>query len=392
MPQIIGDLFQRPASLAGTMRKIVAQIMKREVSDQLPLLAVSVPFEATEPLVNAIFGETRTPLGGKDIRAALLAPAMLEILKERTACLVQQIDVTKLLALVSDVQPANLWTDMGVFYEQMRDITHAAPRPVPQSEDGFAAQVALLLKQSVQDEPLVRGEHTWSQCLLRFDLHPTGRVACQGLLLLNEPLAKAVDHRFDTGAVADTIPLLLEDRQIPFHCGRCELGRNKLPALSWKLRHPRRELAQDAQISIHRGLVFLHETILLIVLNPCGSAHMGKRNKVGRLAHCSSLTSVNISAVSLTGPFVRARRNILSPRPAVEHAGTSRVKAVLSRLRAEGIFCHDFSALSQCSRKTGPMQVGRACTRKRSEKWMKQAGGYFALHVSVAHFTPSRAR
>jgi len=33
------------------------------------------------------------------------------------------------------------------------------------------------------------------------------------------------------------------------------------------------------------------------------------------------------------------------------------------------------------------MQVGRACTRKRSEKWMKQAGGYFALHVSVAHFT-----
>src|SRR5207237_10558904 len=95
MPQIIGDLFQRPARLAGTMRKIVAQLMKREVSDQLPLLAVSVPFEATEPLVNAIFGETRTPLGGKDIRAALLAPAMLEILKERTACLVQQIDVTK---------------------------------------------------------------------------------------------------------------------------------------------------------------------------------------------------------------------------------------------------------------------------------------------------------
>src|SRR6266568_5009250 len=35
MPQIIGDLFQRPPSLAGTMRKIVAQIMKREVSDQL---------------------------------------------------------------------------------------------------------------------------------------------------------------------------------------------------------------------------------------------------------------------------------------------------------------------------------------------------------------------
>src|SRR5438874_6844496 len=162
MPQIIGDLFQRPASLAGTMRKIVAQIMKREVSDQLPLLAVSVPFEATEPLVNPIFGETRTPLGGKDIWAGALTPAVLEVVVQGTACFVQQIDVTKLLALVSDVEPANLWTDMGVFYEQVRDITHAAPRPVPQSEDGFAAQVALLLKQVVQDEPLIRGEHAGS--------------------------------------------------------------------------------------------------------------------------------------------------------------------------------------------------------------------------------------
>src|SRR5436190_9344721 len=106
MPQIIGDLFQRPASLAGTMRKIAAQIMKREVSDQLPLLAVSVPFEALEPLVNPIFGETRTPLGGKDIWAGALTPAVLEVVVQGTACFVQQIDVTKLLALVSDVDPA----------------------------------------------------------------------------------------------------------------------------------------------------------------------------------------------------------------------------------------------------------------------------------------------
>src|SRR2546423_15156846 len=152
MPQIISDLFQRPASLAGTMRKIVAQIMKREVSDQLPLLAVSVPFEALEPLVNAIFGETRTPLGGKDIWAGALTPAVLEVVVQGTACLVQQIDVTKLLALVSDVEPANLWTDMGAFYEQMPDITHPAPPPVPQTEDGLAAQSPSLPKQGRQTD------------------------------------------------------------------------------------------------------------------------------------------------------------------------------------------------------------------------------------------------
>src|SRR6266567_992581 len=268
MSQIIGKLFQRPAGITGAVRKIVAQIMKREVSDQLPLLVVGTPFEATEPLVNAIFGETRTPLGGKDIRAGMLTPAVLEVVVQGTARLVQQIDVTELLTLLSDMEPANLWTDMGVFYQQVRYITHAAPGPVPQSEDRFAAQVALFLEQIVQDEPLVRGEYAGSQGLLRFDLHPTGRVACQSLLLLNEPLAKPVEHRFDAGAVADTVPLLLEDGQIPFHGGCRELVRNKLPALSWKLRHPCRELAQNPHVGIHRRLVASRvETVLLIALN-----------------------------------------------------------------------------------------------------------------------------
>src|SRR5437667_6294395 len=133
--------------------------MKREVSDQLPLLAVSLPFEATEPLVNPIFGETRTPLGGKDVGTRALTPAMLEVVIQGATCLVQQIDVTELLALVSDMEPADLRAHMRVFYEQVRDITHAAPRPVAQSEDGLPAQVSFLLKQVVQNEPLVWGQN-----------------------------------------------------------------------------------------------------------------------------------------------------------------------------------------------------------------------------------------
>src|SRR5207249_7067105 len=90
MPQIIGDLFQRPASLAGTMRKIMAQIMKRESSDEFPFLVVGLPLEAPEPLVNAIFGETRTPLGRKDVGTRALTPAMLEVVIQGATCLVQQ--------------------------------------------------------------------------------------------------------------------------------------------------------------------------------------------------------------------------------------------------------------------------------------------------------------
>src|SRR5438874_8852278 len=137
-----------------------------------------------------------------------------------------------------------------------------------------------------------------------------------------------------------------------------------------------------------RSLVFLHETILLIVLNPCGSAHMGKRNKVGRLAHCSSLASVNISAVSLTGSFVRQRGKIFSRDREYEHAWTSRARSAISRLMAEGTFCHDFSAMSQCSRQPEEMQVGSHQHRKEYETMLERSCGYFAPDVSVAHFAP----
>src|SRR5215472_18331714 len=169
--------------------------MKREVCDEFPLLVVGVPLEAAEPLVDAIFSETRTALGGKDVGTGLLAPAMLEVVIQGAARLVQQIDVAELLALVSDMQPANLWTNMRVFHQQVRHIAHPAPSPIPQGEDCFAAQVARFLQELAQDKPLVWGQDARSQHLLRFDLHPTRRVACEGMLLLNESLAKAVEHR-----------------------------------------------------------------------------------------------------------------------------------------------------------------------------------------------------
>ena len=79
-------------------------------------------------------------LRGKDIRAGLLTPAMLEVVIQGAACLVQHIDVTKLLALVSDMQPANLRANIDMFHEQVRNIAHAASRPVLQGEVCFAAK------------------------------------------------------------------------------------------------------------------------------------------------------------------------------------------------------------------------------------------------------------
>src|SRR2546430_16143323 len=136
--------------------------MKRQLSDHLHRRALSLPFEATEPLVNPTFGETRTPLGGKDVGTRALTPAMLEVVIQGATCLVQQIDVTELLALVSDMEPANLRAHMRVFHQEVCRIAHTASGPVSQGEDGLPAQVSFLLKQGVQDEPLVWGQNAWS--------------------------------------------------------------------------------------------------------------------------------------------------------------------------------------------------------------------------------------
>ena len=119
------------------MRKIVAQIMKREVSDQLPLLVVGTPLEALEPLVNAIFGETRTPLGGKDVGTGALTPSMLEVIIQGTARFVQQIDVTKLLTLVSNMEPANLWTGMSVSTSRCATSLTRHPAQYPRAKMAF---------------------------------------------------------------------------------------------------------------------------------------------------------------------------------------------------------------------------------------------------------------
>src|SRR5690349_2689813 len=67
MSQIIGDLFQRPSRLPRSMRKIVPQIMEGKISDQFPLLVVGLPFEGAEPIVNAVFRQTRTSLRSEDV-------------------------------------------------------------------------------------------------------------------------------------------------------------------------------------------------------------------------------------------------------------------------------------------------------------------------------------
>ena len=94
----------------------------------------------------------------------------------------------------------------------MRDVAHAASRPVPQCKDGFATQVSILFDECTQDKPLIQRQDTGSKRLLRLDLYPTRRVSPQDLFLFNQPLAKLVDDRLDARAVAQAIPLFFRAR------------------------------------------------------------------------------------------------------------------------------------------------------------------------------------
>src|SRR5690348_16183814 len=95
------------------------QIVKREVSTLLPLIFVCLLFQGTEPMVNADFCQLLAPLRGKDIGALWIASTVLKILEEWSPSLVDQIDVAEFAALVSNVQPPNLWSHMGMIYEEM---------------------------------------------------------------------------------------------------------------------------------------------------------------------------------------------------------------------------------------------------------------------------------
>ncbi len=81
------------------MCEIVPQIMKREVSNQLPMILVRLAFEGAEPVMDACLGELGMTPRREDIRADLIAPAVPKIVIEGASRLIEQVDVTELLTL-----------------------------------------------------------------------------------------------------------------------------------------------------------------------------------------------------------------------------------------------------------------------------------------------------
>src|SRR5258708_40352393 len=95
MSQVIGYLFQCPASFSCSMGEVVAQIMKGKVSNLFPLVFVCPQFECTKPMMNARFRELLISLRGKEVGTLRITSAMLKIREEGSPSLIEQINITE---------------------------------------------------------------------------------------------------------------------------------------------------------------------------------------------------------------------------------------------------------------------------------------------------------
>src|SRR6266567_2975785 len=169
----------------------------------------------------------------------------------------------------------------------MGNVTPAATSPVPSCKERFAPRILGLLDQIAQHKALVRGKHTGREALFGLDRDSTGGIAFEQVLLIDQPLTELFDDRFDARAVAHTVSLLLQCREVDFHDRSGQLLGAELFAVPWTGDHPCSKLAENSQVGINSGLVFLQKTGLMIRTDPWRSLSLreggeSKQSIIGR--------------------------------------------------------------------------------------------------------------
>src|SRR5947209_8070049 len=136
--------------------------MEGEILNHFPLVLRGLSLELAEPIVDRFFRQTLAALRDKHIGSFCVASG-LQILIERLAGFVQQIDITPLAPLIAYLEPSLFWTNMGISHLQPGDITHPTARPVSQGKEGCSTSISCLLDQPAQDRALLSRELSRSE-------------------------------------------------------------------------------------------------------------------------------------------------------------------------------------------------------------------------------------
>jgi hypothetical protein len=197
------------------MSEVMPEVMERNVGNEPFLIGGSLSLQGTEPVLQTCIGQPSAALGDKDKGTPLIAFTILQVGIQISACLVGEINVPRFTPFASHMQPSTSGANMRVSEPKLHDVGHAAARKVAQRKKSLATSICLV-HQFQEDGALHGREHTGSLWLSCCDDNPTNGIARDAGFLLNEPLTKVREDRFDTLTVARTICLSGQMCEIAF--------------------------------------------------------------------------------------------------------------------------------------------------------------------------------
>jgi len=130
------------------MGKVVAQIVKGDIVDKVPLGLRGTRFEGPKPVMDAGFSQAFITLRNEDVGARNVTTAVEEVVVEWAARFVVEVNIADLAAFVADVQPAGFAREMGVLQPQPCDVTDTTPGPVAEREERGAARSTVTFNQA----------------------------------------------------------------------------------------------------------------------------------------------------------------------------------------------------------------------------------------------------
>src|SRR5438105_4584520 len=181
--------------------------MEGKIVNQFPLAFRCTSLKRPEPVVNPLLSQAFAALRCKDIRSIDIT-ASPKILIQWLTRFVDEIDIAPLAAFITNLQPSDLRTNMGMSHLQPGNITDPASCPIAQCEERGPASVSLLLNQRTQDITLILRELARCKSVLWWNIHSPGWVPLQQSLFLHQPPSEAADGRFYPRAMIDSIPLV----------------------------------------------------------------------------------------------------------------------------------------------------------------------------------------
>src|SRR5258708_356694 len=151
------------------MGKVVAEIMKGHVGDELPFFVASLTFELRPEMLNSPFGKVvRTPvlpqpgsaLAGEDIHTLRITIIIVwfcwrEVVVEGSPGHIMQIECAGLAAFgIDQGNAACPLIDDALIQSQSSDLTDAQPCPIAQGKDGGKTGRGMLLHHRFEDKAL----------------------------------------------------------------------------------------------------------------------------------------------------------------------------------------------------------------------------------------------